>query len=563
MLTVTIQKLNSYEFKNQEDNNMKQKISRRAFLQGSAAALASTALCGSLSLSAGAEESEQVFRYAITDDPDSLDPGYTLNSFASPVFYNCFVGLVRYNTDSELIPGAAADWTVSDDGLVWTFTLNEGMQWSNGTDVTAADFEYAWQRVLTAEFGASGAYMLYNYIENAQNYYNGECEWEDVGIKVLDDLTLEVTLASPCSYFTALLATWTYMPVCKAVVSENEDWATDYDNYVSNGPFTIESYRMGEAIYLVKNEYYWLKDEVSLDRINLMIFQDLTTALNAYEADELDGLTKVPSSSISSLKGRDDFYSISLFSNTYWMFNTTDEYLSDPLVREALTISIDRTALIEDVLQTSSTPATGHVPYGYIQSDGQDFREAGGDYGITADPQIDRALELLAEAGYEDPSEITIRVCYYTSDTVKKVAETLASMWETNLGINCEIESSEWSVFYDQILDLDYGVAAMGDSATYMHPMAFLQTYQGSEPPLETGWRSEEYDAYLAQALSTTDEAEADECLHAAEDLFMNDYVLLPLYYGSSAMMMKDYVSNWAITACSIEVFDGIELLEH
>lgn len=508
-------------------------------------------------------EEEQVFKFAILDDPDSFDPGYTLNSFAGPVFYNCFMGLTRYNVDSELVPGAAESWDVSDDGLVWTFHLNEGMKWSDGSDVTAGDFSYAWQRVLTPEFGASGAYMLYNYIENAQSFYNGECEWEEVGIEAVDDLTLEVTLASPCSYFTSLLATWTYMPVCEAVVSENADWATDYENYVSNGPFKLASYKMGEGIYLEKNENYWLADDVKLDKINLMIFQNLSTALDAYEAGDLDGLTKVPSTSIPTLKGRDDYYSIGQFSHTYWMFNTTSEYLSDPLVRKALTLAVDRIAIIEDVIQASATPANGHVPYGYIQADGEDFRDAGGDYGITEEPQIEEALELLKEAGYDDPSEITIRVCYYTNDTVKKVAEALAAMWESNLGINCEIENTEWSVFYDQIVDLDYDVAAMGDAATYMHPMAFLQTYQGDTPPLETGWRSAEYDELLAKSLQTTDEAEAEQYLHEAEDLFMNDYVLLPLYYGSTAMMMKDYVTNWAVTACAVDVFDGIELLEH
>ena len=508
-------------------------------------------------------ETEQVFRYAVTDDPDSFDPGYTLNSFAGPVFYNCFMGLVRYNTESELVPGAAQSWDISDDGLTWIFHLNEGMKWSNGMDVTAGDFAFAWQRVLTPEFGASGAYMIYNYIENAEAYYNGEAEWDDVGIKAIDDLTLEIILAAPCSYFTALLATWTYMPVCEAVVSENPDWATDFDNYVSNGPFKLDSYRMGEGIYLSRNENYFLADQVKLERMDLMIFQDLTTALNAYEAGELDGLTRVPSSSIPTMRGRDDFYSITQFSNTYWMFNTTSEAISDARVREALAISIDRISLIEDVLQASYTPATGHVPYGYIQTDGQDFREAGGDYGITETAQVERALELLAEAGYENPSDLTIRVCYYTSDTVKKVAEVLASMWETNLGIHCTIESAEWNVFYDQILALDYDVAAMGDAATYLHPMAFLQTYQGSNPPLETGWRNAEYDADLSAALSTTDPEEADAYLHAAEDMFMNDYVLLPLYYGSTAMVMKDYVSNWAVTGCAVDVFDGIEILDH
>ncbi len=508
-------------------------------------------------------EGEKVFRFAVLDDPDSFDPGYTLNSFAGPVFYNCFVGLVRYDTDDALVPGAASSWDISEDGLVWTFHLNEGMLWSNGMPVTAADFEYAWQRVLTPEFGASGAYMLYNYIAGAKDFYDGKAGWDAVGVKSVDDLTLEVTLSAPCSYFVSLLATWTYMPVCKAVVEANPAWATDFENYVSNGPFRLESYRRTEGIYLVKNENYWLKDTVKLDRMNLMIIQDLNTALNAYEAGELDGLTRVPSAQITSLKGRDDFYSITQFSNTYWMFNTKAEFLSDARVREALAISIDRTSLIEDGLQASYTPASGHVPFGYIQSDGQDFREAGGYYGITEEAQIDRAKELLAEAGYADPSEITIRVCYYTNDTAKKVAEVLASMWETNLGIHCVIESAEWAVFYQQILDLDYGVAAMGDAATYLHPMAFLQTYQGENPPLETGWRSAEYDELLTKAIACTDPAEADGYLHAAEDLFMKDYPLLPLYYGSTSMLMKDYVDNWSLTGCAVEVFDMIDILDH
>lgn len=511
----------------------------------------------------GSDETAQVLRYAVLDDPDSFDPGYTLNTFAAPVFFNCFVGLVRYNLDSELVPGAAESWDISEDGRTWTFHLVEGAKWSNGSPVTAEDFAFAWQRVLTPEFGSAAANTLYQYIANAEAFYNGECAWEDVGVKVLDETTLEVTLKDPCAYFPALLATWTYMPVCKEVVEANPDWATDYENYVSNGPFKLDSYRMGEGIYLSKNENYWLADQVKLEQIDLMIFQDLNTALNAYEAGQLDGLTSVPSTSIPTLKGRDDYYSVPMFSHTYWMFNTQDEFLSDVRVRKALCLAVDRTSLIEDVLQSDALPASGHVPTGYIQSDGQDFRAAGGDYGVTAEPQIEEAKALLAEAGYDDPSQITIRLNYYTSDTVKKVTEALADMWQSSLGVKCVIESAEWAVFYDQILALDYGVAAMGDQATYLHPMAFLQTYQGSNPPLETGWRSQAYEDAIAKAMSTTDPAEADAYFHEAEDLFCNDYVLLPLYFGSARMMMKDYIINWNETATGAYVFDQIEVLPH
>lgn len=507
---------------------------------------------------------EQKLTFAVLDDPDSLDPGFTANTFAGPLFFTAYETLLKYDVNNELVNGAAKDWTVSEDGLVYTFTLADDIKWSDGTPVTSADFEFAWKRILNPEFAAANAHLVYSYIKNGKAAYDGEVSMDEVGIKCIDDTTLEVTLEAPCSFFTSLLATWTYMPVCKAVVENNPDWARDTANYVSNGPFRLVDYKLGEGIYLEKNEHYRSSGDVKLETVTFKIMQDTSTALSAYENGEIDGLIRVPASDVPTMRSRDDFYSMPQFGNTYWLVNTTSPALADAKVRKALALAIDRTSLIEDALQATYEPVLGHVPMGYQQNDGQDFRGAGSDYDISATANIEEAKRLLAEAGYEDLSTFPkIRLGYYTNDTAKKVAETMQQMYKQNLGIETEIVSAEWTVFYDQVMQLDYDICAMGDLGTYLHPMAFLSTFTGENPPLETGWRNAEYDQLLEESLKQTDPAKSDELMHQAEDLFMNDFPIIPLYSGSQPMMMKDYVKNWYYSPVGVFVFENTEIVSH
>lgn len=522
---------------------------------------------GESSASESTGSAEQTLTFAVLDDPDSLDPNYTMNTFGGPLFFTAYETLLKYDTDNNLINGAAEDYTVSDDGLVYTFTLRENAKWSNGSALTAADFEFAWKRILTKDYASQAAHMVYPYIKNGEKAYNGVdgVTLDDVGVKALDERTLEVTLENPSSFFPSLLATWFYSPVCKEVVESNDNWARDTSNYVSNGPFKLVDYKLSEGLYLEKNEYYWNADNVKLEKINFKIMQDLNTAFSAYENGELDGMIRVPAADMPTLRSREDFYNMPQFANTYWLINTTNPTLSDSRVRKALNLAVDRTALIEDALQATYDPVMGHVPEGYVQSHGQDFRVAGGNYGLTATAQIEEAKALLVEAGYkEDLSDFpTLRLGYYTNDTAKKVAETLQQMYKQNLGLEFEIVSAEWTVFYDQVQALDYDICAMGDLGTYLHPTAFLSTYTGDTPSLETGWRNEEYDRLVSEALKETDAAKSEALLHQAEDLFMNDYVLLPLYSGTQPMLMKDYVQNWYYSPIGVFVFDSVEILPH
>jgi oligopeptide transport system substrate-binding protein len=504
---------------------------------------------------------EQSLTFAVLDDPASLDPGFTANTFAGPLFFTAFEGLVKYDTANNLIPAAAKEWTISEDGLVYTFYLADNLKWSDGSTLTAEDFAFAWKRLLDPAYASENAHLVYTYIKNGRAIFDGKASMDTVGIKVLNDKTLEVTLEAPCSFFMSLLATWTYMPVCKAVVEKNPAWARDIAHYVSNGPFRLVDYRLGEGLYLLKNLHYRNSAAVKLELLTFKIMQDTSTALAAYERGELDGMLRLPPADVPRLRSRPDFFSKPQFANTYWLFNTTSPGLSDPRVRKALSLAIDRTSLIEDALQATYAPVLGHVPQGYVQADGQDFRLAGGNYGLSPRANIEEAKRLLAEAGYSNLAAFPkLRLGYYTSDMAKRVAETLQQMYKQNLGIEMEIVSAEWTVFYAQVMQLDYDICAMGDLGTYLHPMAFLSTFVGSTPPLETGWRSAEYDRLVEEALKQTDLRESDRMMHQAEDIFMNDFPILPLYSGTQTMLMGTHVKNWNYTPVGAFVFEWIEI---
>ncbi|MDD3796949.1 MAG: peptide ABC transporter substrate-binding protein, partial [Lachnospiraceae bacterium] len=210
----------------------------------------------------------QELTFVLNNEPDGIDPGITNNSFAVPFLVNCFEGLVTYDENGETAPGNAESWDINDDMTVYTFHLRDGLKWSDGSALTANDYVYSALRVLTPETTSQYVNMISDYVVNGQEYYDGTCEKEDVGIKALDDTTLEFTLKAPCSYFVDLVSMWVYDPVQEATVEANGDkWTSSADTYICNGPFKITEMNMGESIILEKNENYWDAANVSLEKI--------------------------------------------------------------------------------------------------------------------------------------------------------------------------------------------------------------------------------------------------------------------------------------------------------
>lgn len=528
---------------------MKKLTTGAAALATAAALLLSGCSGGSAGTSGG--DIDQKIVWAVNEEADSLDPGVTSNTFASPVIQNAFEPLVTYDVDNNLIGGLAEDWDVSDDGLEYTFHLREGLKWSDGSDLTAADFEYSWLRVLDRELAGQYSNLLTDYIVGAEEFFAGEAERDAVGITAPDANTFVVKLKTPTPFFLPMLNMYPFNAVKQdAVEGKADTWAKKAESYVSNGAYMVSDISFGKSITLEKNPNYWNADAVKLEEITLRVIPDQSTALTAFESGQIDGVLTVPTDDLPRLKAEsDDLYVVPQFGTTYFIMNLEKEPFTNPKVRQALSLAIDRNALIEKVLQSSDEAGTGIVAPGYVL-DGEDFTAERPDWGIKPEGDVEAAKKLLEEAGFPNGEGLpAIELSYYTDDTVKKVAEALQQMWKENLGIDMKITTEEWKVYYDGIKTGDYDIAAMGWGGDYLHPMTFLAGFASDSVLNNSKYANAEYDALLAQINSETDAAKGAELMHQAEEILIgSDNAVLNLYYRSKYMMAAPTVEGWFLT---------------
>ncbi len=520
------------------------------------------------SFPAAAEENladTQELTFVLSNEPDGIDPTVTNNSFAVPFLCNAFEGLVTYDEAGEIAPGNAESWDVSDDLKTYTFHLRSGLKWSDGTDLTANDYVYSALRVLTPETTAQYLNMFTDYVVGAQEYYDGTGKAEDVGVKALDDTTLEFTLKDACPYFVDLVSMWVFDPVQEATIEANGDkWTNAAETYVSNGPFKVTEINMGESIVMEKNENYWDAENVTLDKITFRYVLDTSTALTAYESGEVDGVRSIPSGDIARLKAMNAGVQIvPSYGTVFYDINCAKAPFDDVNVRKALNLAIDRSALISSVAQVDAQPAYSFLATGYVV-DGKDITEGRSTFELSETADVEAAKAALAEAGYEDGKDFpTLQLSYYSDDNVKKIAEAIAQMWETNLGITVEITSADWAVFYDDVQAGNYDVAAMGWSADYLNPMSFLPLVYTDDVSNNTFYSNAEYDAAVDAVKTETDPAAFAEKVIAADEIASSEYPVLPLYYKSNTYLLKDYVEGVYMVASGNYYFKDAKVLAH
>lgn len=488
----------------------------------------------------------QEMTFVLSDEPDGIDPTVTNNSFAMYVLCNCFDGLVTYDASGSIVPACAESWDISDDGTVYTFHLREGLKWSDGTPLTANDFVYSIQRVLTPATTAQYYSMMSDYIKGAKEFYEGTGTAEELGAKALDDNTLEITLLQPTSFFIDLVSMWCYFPVQKATIDANGDrWTASADTYVCNGPFKMEQINLGEGYVLVKNENYWDADNVTLEKLTFRFILDSATALTAYESGDVDGIRSIPSADYARLVASNAGVNVvPNYGTVYYNINCSKAPYDDPLVRKALNLAIDRKTIIENVVQIDATPAFSYLAPGYGVN-GKDITEGRGTFGLSETADVEAAQAALAEAGYPNGEGFpTLQLSYYSNDTVKKVVEAMAEMFKTNLNINVEISSNDWAIFYESVQAGDYEVAAMGWSADYLNPMSFLPLFKTGDSTNTAFYSNSKYDDLVNQVMMETDAAAAAELTLKADEIVSEDYACIPLYYKSNNYLMKDYISG-------------------
>lgn len=479
---------------------------------------------------------EQTLIWNLGSEPKTLDPGLNTAVDGGDIINHTFEGLMR-EVGGMLEPGMAESYSVSDDKLTYTFTLRDAT-WSDGQPVTAHDFEYAWARVLDPETASE-----YSWIFDEANVDS---------FQALDDKTFEVTLSVPSPYFLGLTAFFTFMPVREDSVVAGADgmWAMTPELALANGPFMLESYATGDKLVLVKNPNYWRADEVVLDKIEALMIVDQSTALTGYESGQIDIIDDMPTAEIPRLLAEDPTFMILPYDGVYYYsLNTTLEGLDDANVRKALSLAIDRTAIVETVLKGGQLPAKNMVSQASRDANGDVFADVAGSFGIPEDGSgIAEAQQLLADAGYpngEGFPEFTI--LYNTSESHKAVAEAIQEMWNKNLGINVQLANQEWAVFQDTRLSHNFDIARGGWIGDYSDPMTYLGLFLTSSPMNHAQWYNDDYDAMI-EAARTQDGQDRFDTLQDALALVMNDYAYLPIYYYTDQIMVSGEVANWEKT---------------
>ncbi|MBM7564560.1 peptide ABC transporter substrate-binding protein [Paenibacillus sacheonensis] len=496
---------------------------------------------------------DQTFRMNLTSEPPSLDVAQAQDQVSFTVLNGLFEGLTRMDDKGNIVPGVAEKWDISEDGKTYTFHLRDNAKWSNGQPVKAGDFEYSWKRTLDPKLNppAPYAYQLY-YIKNAQNY-NIEQDNPDhisdpsqVGVKALDDKTLEVQLENPTPYFLNIAAFFTAYPVLK------DTQFAEAKDYVGNGPFKMKSWKHGDSIELVPNENYWDKDAIKLTDVKFLMIKDPNTEFNMYKTGQLDWAGaptgSIPPAQLDKYKAdKSPELSIKGIASTYYYnFNNTKKPFDNAKVRRALSMAINRQDIVDKVTKAGQVPAYGFVSTGIHGVNGEFRDEVKDDY---FKEDVTEAKKLLAEGlAEEGMTKMPAFSLSFNEGLHKTVAEAIANMWKENLGIDAKLELQEWKVFLKNRQSLNYDVARAGWGADYNDPMTFIDMFTSKGGNNDIGFKNADYDALVKEAYSTNDQQKRVDAMAKAEKILIGDNTaLMPIYYYSSTQLIKPYVKNYVV----------------
>ena len=499
----------------------------------------------------------------LASEPQTIDPALNSAVDGAIMINHMFEGLVKWVDDGEgnavTAPGQAESWekVVNDDGTVtYTFTLRDGIKWSDGQPVTADDFEYSWKRLANPETAADYCYMI-DMVQGYASVADGSADPDTLGVKALDDKTLEVTLSYDCPYFEEIMAFPATFPVRQDVVEGNDEWTYDVSTYIGNGPYKMAEWSHNAYILAEKNENYYDYDNLGPDTIRFTLLDDANAMLAAYNSGELDFIENFPTDEMANYLASGEITVADYLGTYYVCFNTEDEVFSDPLIREAFSLAIDRNYIVENVSQAGEVPATAYVPSGVNDAEGpsgDDFRTVGGEYYSVAEEDYEanceRARELLAEAGYPNGEGFpTVEYTYNTDDKHKAIAEALQNMWQEVLGVTVTLSNQDWNVFLESRKQGDYQIARNGWIADYNDPCSFLDMWYTGGGNNDAQYSNPEYDALIDAAKATSNQEERMAAFHQAEDILIGqDSVLAPIYFYTQPYMLADDIQGMYYT---------------
>ncbi len=484
---------------------------------------------------------EKVLRLNNSVEPSSFDPSVAFDAVAWAPLNNLMEGLVRLNDKNIPEPATAEKIDVSDDGLTYTFTLRDNAKWSNGDPVTAGDFVYGWKHMLDPKTASPAAFLAY-VIEGAENYNTGKGKPEDIGIEAKDDKTFVVKLTAPTEAFLNIISNPSFFPVNEKVATENPKWFAEADSFVGNGPFKLESWEHDSKMVFAKNDQYWDKDTVKLDKVEWAMVNDTNTEYQMYQNDELD-ISSVPSELAADLKDNKEMKIEDQAGIAFYRFNVEKEPFTNEKVRKAFALAVDQQNIVDYVTKQGQKAAHGFVSYGITNSKGEDFREKTGDL-ITFNK--DEAKKLLAEGmkeeGWSKLPDVTLT--YSTSPDNQKIAVALQSQFKENLGVDIKLKNVESQVFMTEQKALKHQLSRSSFLSDYADPVNALESFITGSTMNRTNWSNKEFDKLIADSKKETDNDKRWKMLQDAEKILIDEAPIIPLYFYNQLTLQKPSVTG-------------------
>lgn len=505
--------------------------------------------------------SEQVLYIGIGTEPEGLDPHLVSGVTEHYVLLSLFEGLTTVDPKTlKILPGVAKSWTISDDGLVYTFHLDSEAIWSNGDSVSAYDFTFSYERILSQKLGAPYAYMLYP-IKNAEDFHKGQIDsFSEVGVKAIDAETLEIQLHSVTPYFLSLPTHFTWWPVHPptilkhgSMVDRISKW-TQPKNFVGNGPFALKTWHLNNGISVVRNPFYREADILKLNGIEFLPI-NLETEERAFRSGQIHLTSGVPTARIDWYrKHRPENIRFDPYLGVYYyLVNTEKPPLSDKRVRQALAYAINRESLTQYVLKGGQKPAYHFTP-----------PNTGGfsaEKNFTYDPEKARAL--LAEAGFPKGENFPeIELLYNTSESHKIIAEAIQQMWKQELGITIRLHNQEWKVYLDSRQKGDFDIARAAWIGDYLDPYTFLGLGISDSGNNHSGWRDIAFDQLLTETTQTLESDKRFELFKKAEDRLIEAMPFIPIYFYVRSLLIDSSVDGWYPNILDYHPYQFISLTE-
>lgn len=486
----------------------------------------------------------QTLHLANGTEPNDLDPQIISQITDAQISINLMEGLTAMDPkDAHPIPGVAERWENSADKLTWTFHLRTNAKWSNGDPVTAHDFAYAFQRILSPALGSEYAQLLYC-LRSAEEFNTGKSkDFSTVGVSVIDDHTIALTLNSPVAYLPALVMHQAWNPVHKATIEKfgkmdqrGTLWSRP-GNYVGNGAFTLEEWKPNQFVRVKKSQTYWDRGNVRLNAVYFYPIEERAAEEAAFRAGQLHVTYSLPPEKIATYKREHpaQLRQEPTLAISYIIYNTKKAPLNDVRVRRALALVIDRTAICEKVLFGGRSPAYNLTPPGI----------AGYDSSPRFKEDVAEAKRLLAEAGFKDGVGFPALRLLTSKGSTSGYAEAMQQMWRTQLGIDINISLTEGRVFFDTVRSGAFDLAPAGWVGDYLDPSTFLELFRKGNGNNHSGWSSPVYDKLIADALKAGDDAVRYPLYRQAEDLLISDMPIAPLSNGQRNYLSRESVKGW------------------